>query len=225
KGAGLVESVLLFDVYEGPQVGEGRKSLAFAIRYRHPDRTLSDREIQPVHDALVAELHRALGAELRGCAPSQAPSADVRPARTSAEPGCPPDQTPDGSTPDSGPAPASRAPASGAHPRRMPARSNSPPQMAAGLEVRLTRRARGDQMPAGTDAHLGRMSAESHSAAQTVASGMARFRPSGGARGGVSLCGDEPARPSPLRCPGAPFRLGSLAGGRPGPARPRPRGA
>jgi len=66
KGAGLVESVELFDVYEGPQVGEGRKSLAFAIRYRHPDRTLSDREIQPVHDALVAELRRALGAELRG---------------------------------------------------------------------------------------------------------------------------------------------------------------
>lgn len=66
KGAGWVEEVELFDVYEGPQVGEGKKSLAFAIRYRHPEKTLSDRELQPVHDGLVAELGRKLGAELRG---------------------------------------------------------------------------------------------------------------------------------------------------------------
>ena len=40
-GAGdLLESVRLFDVYEGPQVPEGKKSLAFALRFRAPDRTL-----------------------------------------------------------------------------------------------------------------------------------------------------------------------------------------
>lgn len=66
KGGGLVEEVRLFDVYEGAQLGEGKKSLAFAIRYRDPERTLSDREISPVHDALVAALARELGAELRG---------------------------------------------------------------------------------------------------------------------------------------------------------------
>lgn len=66
QGGGLVEGVRLFDVYEGEQVGEGKKSLAFAIRYRDPSKTLSDREVNPVHDALVAALRRELGAELRG---------------------------------------------------------------------------------------------------------------------------------------------------------------
>lgn len=66
EGAGLVEGVELFDVYEGPQVGAGKKSLAFAIRYRAPDKTLSDKEVNPVHDALVAALAAQVGAELRG---------------------------------------------------------------------------------------------------------------------------------------------------------------
>jgi phenylalanyl-tRNA synthetase beta chain len=61
---GLVEAVSLFDVYQGPQVPEGRKSLAFSVRYRAPDRTLENDEVQRVHDALVAALG-ALGAELR----------------------------------------------------------------------------------------------------------------------------------------------------------------
>lgn len=66
KGEGLVEDVRLFDLYEGAQVGEGKKSLAFAIRYRDPNKTLSDREVAPVHEALIAALRRELGAELRG---------------------------------------------------------------------------------------------------------------------------------------------------------------
>lgn len=66
KGRGLVEEVRLFDVYEGAQVGEGKKSLAFAIRYRDPEKTLSDREVVPVHESLIAALRRELGAELRG---------------------------------------------------------------------------------------------------------------------------------------------------------------
>lgn len=64
-GEGLVEEVQLFDVYEGQQVGEDRKSLAFAIRYRAADRTLKDEEIQRIHSALVAALEREVGAELR----------------------------------------------------------------------------------------------------------------------------------------------------------------
>ena len=44
NGAGaLLESIRLFDVYEGPQVGEGNKSLAFSLRFRAPDRTPSPR--------------------------------------------------------------------------------------------------------------------------------------------------------------------------------------
>lgn len=65
-GGGFVEDVELFDVYEGPQLGEGRKSLAFAIRYRVADRTLTDEEITRVHGALVEALKAEVGAELRG---------------------------------------------------------------------------------------------------------------------------------------------------------------
>jgi phenylalanyl-tRNA synthetase beta chain len=55
SGAGsLLESVTLFDVYTGPQVGEGKKSLAFALRFRAPDRTLTDAEAASARDAAVA---------------------------------------------------------------------------------------------------------------------------------------------------------------------------
>jgi phenylalanyl-tRNA synthetase beta chain len=55
EGAGqLCESVRLFDVYTGEQVGTGRKSLAFALRFRAPDRTLTDEETAAVRDAAVA---------------------------------------------------------------------------------------------------------------------------------------------------------------------------
>lgn len=65
-GAGeLLESVRLFDVYTGPQVGEGRKSLAFALRMRAPDRTLTAAEAAGVRDAAVARATAATGAVLR----------------------------------------------------------------------------------------------------------------------------------------------------------------
>jgi phenylalanyl-tRNA synthetase beta chain len=60
----LVESVQVFDVYRGPQVGEGRKSLAVHVSFRAPDRTLTDEEV----DGVVSELTTALrdvGGELR----------------------------------------------------------------------------------------------------------------------------------------------------------------
>ncbi len=59
----LLESVRLFDVYTGPQVGEGRKSLAFALRLRAPDRTLTEAETAQARDAavgLAAERHGAV---------------------------------------------------------------------------------------------------------------------------------------------------------------------
>ena len=64
-GGSLVKSVRLFDVYEGPQVGEGRRSLAFSITYQATDRTLTDSEVNCVHDAVRAALARKLGAVLR----------------------------------------------------------------------------------------------------------------------------------------------------------------
>ncbi len=55
EGAGpLCESVRLFDLYTGPQVGEGHKSLAFALRFRAPDRTLTEKETAAARDAAVA---------------------------------------------------------------------------------------------------------------------------------------------------------------------------
>jgi phenylalanyl-tRNA synthetase beta chain len=66
EGAGgLVESVRLFDVYSGEQVGEGRRSLAFALRFRAPDRTLTDEEVAAARDAAVALAGERHGAVLR----------------------------------------------------------------------------------------------------------------------------------------------------------------
>jgi phenylalanyl-tRNA synthetase beta chain len=65
-GAGdLLESVRLFDVYEGAQVGDGRRSLAYALRFRAPDRTLTVEEATAARDAAVAEAAERTGAVLR----------------------------------------------------------------------------------------------------------------------------------------------------------------
>lgn len=65
-GAGeLLESVRLFDVYTGEQIGEGRKSLAFALRFRAPDRTLTDAETGAARDAAVAAAAERVGAVQR----------------------------------------------------------------------------------------------------------------------------------------------------------------
>lgn len=60
----LVESVRLFDVYEGAPVPEGQKSLAFSLRLRAPDRTLTDADVKAGRAAAV-DAATALGATLR----------------------------------------------------------------------------------------------------------------------------------------------------------------
>ncbi|KAA1399302.1 phenylalanine--tRNA ligase subunit beta [Aeromicrobium ginsengisoli] len=60
----LIESVRLFDVYSGDQVPDGKKSLAFALRLRAPDRTLTDDDIKGAREAAVAAAG-SLGAALR----------------------------------------------------------------------------------------------------------------------------------------------------------------
>ncbi|GAA2222974.1 phenylalanine--tRNA ligase subunit beta [Streptomyces indiaensis] len=66
-GAGeLLESIRLFDVYENAeQLGEGRKSLAYALRFRASDRTLTVDEASAARDAAVALAGERVGAELR----------------------------------------------------------------------------------------------------------------------------------------------------------------
>ncbi|RFU37370.1 phenylalanine--tRNA ligase subunit beta [Actinomadura logoneensis] len=66
-GAGdLLESLRLFDVYTGEQVGEGRKSLAYTLRFRATDRTLTAEEASEARDAAVAVAAERTGAVLRG---------------------------------------------------------------------------------------------------------------------------------------------------------------
>ncbi|SDG99306.1 phenylalanine--tRNA ligase subunit beta [Pseudonocardia oroxyli] len=53
-GGELLEAVRLFDVYAGDQVGEGRRSLAYSLRFRAPDRTLTSEEANAARDAAIA---------------------------------------------------------------------------------------------------------------------------------------------------------------------------
>jgi phenylalanyl-tRNA synthetase beta chain len=65
-GAGeLLETIRLFDVFTGPQVGEGKKSLAFALRFRAPDRTLTEAETAAARDAAITLAASRLGARQR----------------------------------------------------------------------------------------------------------------------------------------------------------------
>lgn len=66
EGAGdLAESIRLFDVYTGDQIGPGKTSLAFALRLRAGDRTLTAEETAAVRDAVVAAAARRVGGALR----------------------------------------------------------------------------------------------------------------------------------------------------------------
>ncbi len=63
-GAPLLDEASVFDVYSGPQVDEGRRSLALSLSFRAPDRTLTDEDVAPVRSAIMAALGK-LGGELR----------------------------------------------------------------------------------------------------------------------------------------------------------------
>jgi len=67
-GDPCLRSVALFDVYQGDQVGPGRKSLAYGLLYQAEDRTLTDAEVNAMHGRLVERLRVAFGAEVRGVA-------------------------------------------------------------------------------------------------------------------------------------------------------------
>ncbi len=64
-GGELVGSVLLFDVFDGPPLPEGKRSLAFSIDFRAADRTLTDEEADRAVAAIVERLARDYGAQLR----------------------------------------------------------------------------------------------------------------------------------------------------------------
>jgi phenylalanyl-tRNA synthetase beta chain len=65
-GGDLLESVRVFDFYQGTQVPAGKKSLAYALVYRSPERTLTDEEVTERHNRVLEALKAEHQAELRG---------------------------------------------------------------------------------------------------------------------------------------------------------------
>jgi phenylalanyl-tRNA synthetase beta chain len=65
NGSELLESVKLFDVYEGEQIEDGYKSMAYALSFRSVERTLTDEEVNAVYDQILEALKTETGAELR----------------------------------------------------------------------------------------------------------------------------------------------------------------
>lgn len=64
-GGEMILSVNLFDVYKGKQIPENKKSLAYAIEYYSPNRTLTDEEVDEIHERIIIGLNKKFGAELR----------------------------------------------------------------------------------------------------------------------------------------------------------------
>lgn len=65
NGGNILESIELFDVYTGEQIPEGYKSLAYALNFRHQERTLNDDDINPVVEQILEALKSGLNAQLR----------------------------------------------------------------------------------------------------------------------------------------------------------------
>ena len=61
----LLEEVKLFDVYEGKQIPEGKKSVAYSAVFRAEDRSLTGEEVQEVFDKVLKNLEKELNAQLR----------------------------------------------------------------------------------------------------------------------------------------------------------------
>ena len=64
-GGNLLENLTLFDVYEGKQVEEGKKSVAYSATFRAAERSLTGEEVQAIFDKIVKKLEGQLGAQLR----------------------------------------------------------------------------------------------------------------------------------------------------------------
>lgn len=65
NGGSTLESAELFDVYRGKQIEDGKKSVAFALTFRHPERTLTDEEVTEDYERIIGSIEQEYGAELR----------------------------------------------------------------------------------------------------------------------------------------------------------------
>ncbi|MBN1372881.1 MAG: phenylalanine--tRNA ligase subunit beta [Anaerolineaceae bacterium] len=64
-GGKLLAGVRLFDIFRGPQIGEGKKSMAYGLTYQAPDRTLTDKDAAQIRGKIIRRLEQELGAKLR----------------------------------------------------------------------------------------------------------------------------------------------------------------
>jgi phenylalanyl-tRNA synthetase beta chain len=65
EGGALLERVVVLDEYRGAGIGNGRRSLMFRLTFRHPDRTLRDRDVDDVERRLLRALESELGVKRR----------------------------------------------------------------------------------------------------------------------------------------------------------------
>jgi phenylalanyl-tRNA synthetase beta chain len=63
--SGIIEDISIFDVYQGANIGEGKKSVAFNVRYRSSEKTLTDQEVEDIHKALVDHILQKTGGQVR----------------------------------------------------------------------------------------------------------------------------------------------------------------
>jgi phenylalanyl-tRNA synthetase beta chain len=61
----LLTELRLFDLYRGEQIGAGKKSLAYALTYQSPDRTLTDEDVASIRQRVIKAIEKELGASLR----------------------------------------------------------------------------------------------------------------------------------------------------------------
>lgn len=65
-GGKMLKEVAVFDLYEGDRLEEGKKSVAFSLRYFDPERTLTDEDVSKTHQKVLDAVEEKLGATLRG---------------------------------------------------------------------------------------------------------------------------------------------------------------
>ncbi len=61
----IIESITLFDIYKGKPIPDSKKSLAFSVRYRSVEKTLTDKEVDEIHSKIIMRLQDTIKAELR----------------------------------------------------------------------------------------------------------------------------------------------------------------
>ena len=65
RGGKVLEELVLFDYYDGPQVPKGKKSLAYSLSFRDNERTLTDEDVNKVMNKILNGLNTILSAEIR----------------------------------------------------------------------------------------------------------------------------------------------------------------